>query len=80
MDVASTPRDQSNNPWRNPWVIGWLGLVVVVLLAFFGFRNALFVGLAIPFSMLITFIVLRALAQTFGVPEESGSWNSLSSL
>lgn len=23
----------SNSPWRNPWVLGWLALVVVVLIA-----------------------------------------------
>ena len=48
-------------------ILSGLILVVVVLLAFFGFRNALFVGLAIPFSMLITFIVLRVLGITLNM-------------
>lgn len=33
MDAATAPRNDTNSPWRNPWVIGWLGLIVVVLLA-----------------------------------------------
>lgn len=33
MDVATTPRQTANSPWRNPWVLGWIGLIVVVLLA-----------------------------------------------
>lgn len=23
----------SNSPWRNPWVLGWLGLVIMVIIA-----------------------------------------------
>jgi multidrug efflux pump subunit AcrB len=44
----------------------WLGVVLVVgvLFLFLGLRNALFVGLAIPMSMLISFIVLSALGAT----------------
>ena len=48
-------------------ILSGLVLVVGVLLAFFGFRNALFVGIAIPFSMLITFVVLRALDITLNM-------------
>ncbi|MFO7608366.1 MAG: efflux RND transporter permease subunit [Candidatus Krumholzibacteriia bacterium] len=48
-------------------ILSGLVLVVVVLLAFFGFRNAFFVGMAIPFSMLITFIVLGALGITLNM-------------
>ncbi len=48
-------------------IISGLILVVVVLLLFMGFTNALFVGVAIPFSMLITFIVLRALDITLNM-------------
>lgn len=36
-------------------------LVVMVLMFFLGFRNALFVGIAIPMSMFISFLVLNAL-------------------
>ena len=48
-------------------ILSGLLLVVVVLLAFFGFRNAVFVGVAIPFSMLITFIVLQAVGITLNM-------------
>ena len=48
-------------------ILSGLILVVVVLLAFFGIRNALFVGIAIPFSMLITFIVLAGLGITLNM-------------
>jgi multidrug efflux pump len=48
-------------------ILSGLVLVVLVLLAFFGVRNALFVGVAIPFSMLITFVVLAALGITLNM-------------
>lgn len=48
-------------------ILSGLLLVVVVLLAFFGVRNALFVGIAIPFSMLITFVVLQAMGITLNM-------------
>ena len=48
-------------------ILSGLTLVVIVLLAFFGIRNALFVGIAIPFSMLISFIVLAALGITLNM-------------
>jgi multidrug efflux pump len=48
-------------------ILSGLILVVVVLLAFFGLRNAIFVGIAIPFSMLITFIVLRMMGITLNM-------------
>jgi len=48
-------------------ILSGLFLVVIVLLAFFGIRNALFVGIAIPFSMLISFIVLAALGITLNM-------------
>jgi len=48
-------------------ILSGLLLVVFVLLAFFGLRNALFVGVAIPFSMLITFVVLQALGITLNM-------------
>ncbi len=35
-------------------------LVVLVLMFFLGFRNALFVGIAIPLSMFISFLILNA--------------------
>lgn len=39
-------------------------LVVLVLMFFLGFRNALFVGLAIPLSMFLSFIFLSSLGYT----------------
>jgi multidrug efflux pump len=48
-------------------ILSGLVLVVLVLLAFFGVRNALFVGLAIPMSMLISFIILSLLGITLNM-------------
>ncbi len=48
-------------------ILSGLLLVVLVLLSFFGVRNAIFVGTAIPFSMLITFVVLKALGITLNM-------------
>ncbi len=48
-------------------IISGLILVVLVLLLFLGFTNSLFVAVAIPFSMLITFIVLRAMDVTLNM-------------
>ncbi len=48
-------------------ILSGLLLVIAVLLAFFGFRNAVFVGVAIPFSMLITFIVLQLVGITLNM-------------
>src|SRR5690554_1140707 len=42
-------------------IISGVILVVVVLMFFLGFRNALFVGVAIPMSMFISFLVLNSL-------------------
>lgn len=42
-------------------IISGVILVVVVLMFFLGFRNALFVGVAIPLSMFISFLVLNSL-------------------
>lgn len=39
-------------------------LVVAVLMFFLGFRNALFVGFAIPMSMLLSFIILSSMGYT----------------
>jgi multidrug efflux pump len=45
-------------------VIFGIILVVAVLMFFLGFRNALFVGFAIPMSMFLSFMVLDALGYT----------------
>ncbi len=48
-------------------ILSGLLLVVAVLFAFFGLTNSLFVGAAIPFSMLISFIVLRLTGMTLNM-------------
>ena len=48
---------------ENSIILGML-LVVGVLMFFLGLRNALFVGIAIPLSMLLSFIVLDSLGVT----------------
>jgi multidrug efflux pump subunit AcrB len=48
-------------------IIAGVILVVLVLLFFMGIRNALFVGLAIPLSMFISFIVLSFIGFTLNM-------------
>ncbi len=48
-------------------ILSGLILVVAVLFLFLGWTNSFFVGLAIPFSMLISFTVLRALGVTLNM-------------
>jgi len=60
-DIRNMVSELENN------IISGLILVVAVLLLFLGFTNSLFVGVAIPFSMLITFIVLRAFGITLNM-------------
>lgn len=67
--VVSKTNDQSNDTktmvsdLENSIVLGII-LVVAVLYFFLGFRNALFVGIAIPLSMLLSFITLSFLEVT----------------
>jgi len=58
VDIRNMVTELENN------IISGLILVVLVLLLFLGFNNSLFVGVAIPFSMLISFVVLRLLGIT----------------
>ncbi len=51
---------------ENNIVSGFI-LVVVILLLFLGLRNSVLVGLAIPFSLLLGFIVLASLGQTLNM-------------
>ncbi|MDD3721234.1 MAG: efflux RND transporter permease subunit, partial [Lutibacter sp.] len=68
LNISKT-NDQTNDTktmvsdLENSIILGII-LVVVVLLFFLGIRNALFVGIAIPLSMFISFIVLNALGVT----------------
>ncbi len=58
-DMSQRTRKQVADLENN--IISGVILVVVVLMFFMGFRNALFVGIAIPLSMLISFVVLHAM-------------------
>ncbi len=60
-DIRSMISDLENN------IISGLILVVCVLFMFMGVRNALFVAIAIPLSMLISFIVLEMLGYTLNM-------------
>ena len=48
-------------------ILSGLVLVVLVLMFVLGLRNAVFVGLAIPFSMLLTFLVLQLSGTTLNM-------------
>jgi len=66
---VSKTNDQTNDTktmvadLENSIILGII-LVVLVLLFFLGIRNALFVGVAIPLSMFMSFIILNALGVT----------------
>ena len=48
-------------------ILSGLVLVILVLMFALGLRNALFVGLAIPFSMLLTFVVIQVAGVTLNM-------------
>ncbi len=48
-------------------ILSGLVLVILVLMLALGLRNALFVGLAIPFSMLLTFVVIQLAGVTLNM-------------
>ncbi len=60
-DIRMMVKDLENN------IMSGLILVVAVLFFFMGFRNAVFAGVAIPLSMLISFIVIDALGMTLNM-------------
>lgn len=64
-DQSQMTRDLVNSLENN--IISGVILVVLVLLFFLGTRNALFVGIAIPVSMFISFMVLSALGITINM-------------
>ncbi|RZS98201.1 efflux RND transporter permease subunit [Cecembia calidifontis] len=64
-DQSKTTRSQVND-LENSIIFGVI-LVVLVLMFFLGFRNALFVGVAIPLSMFISFLVLNSLGITLNL-------------
>lgn len=64
-DMSENTRTQVSE-LENSIIFGVL-LVVGVLLFFLGLRNALFVGVAIPLSMLMSFIILSAIGATLNM-------------
>lgn len=64
-DQSKQTRTQVNE-LENSIIFGML-LVITVLLFFLGLRNALFVGVAIPLSMFISFFVLSAAGVTLNM-------------
>lgn len=61
-DQSIKTENQVNDLVNN--IIFGIILVVTVLMFFLGFRNALFVGIAIPLSMLLSYIILSSLGYT----------------
>lgn len=64
-DQSNNTRDMVSN-LENSIILGII-LVVGVLLFFLGLRNALFVGVAIPLSMLMSFLILESMGVTLNV-------------
>ncbi len=57
-DLSNRTRTQVSD-LENSIILGMI-LVIGILMFFMGFRNALFVGIAIPLSMLMSFLILDA--------------------
>lgn len=64
-DQSEQTRMQLEN-LENSIIFGVI-LVILVLLFFLGIRNAIFVGLAIPLSMFISFVILGAMGTTMNM-------------
>jgi multidrug efflux pump subunit AcrB len=60
-DIRSMVSELENN------IVAGLLLVIGVLMAFLGLRNSIFVAVAIPLSMLISFAVLQAMGYTLNM-------------
>jgi len=65
IDQSDDTRDSVNNLENS--IISGVILVVGVLLFFLGTRNALFVGIAIPMSMFLSFVILDSLGITINM-------------
>jgi multidrug efflux pump subunit AcrB len=65
MDQADEIREMVNDLENN--ILSGLLLVVIVLFFVLGLRNALLVGLAIPFSMLLSFLILSVMGITLNM-------------
>ncbi|WP_194774510.1 efflux RND transporter permease subunit [Pararhodonellum marinum] len=64
-DQSKETRTQVNDLENS--IISGVILVILVLMFFLGFRNALFVGIAIPLSMFISFLILNAFGVTLNL-------------
>jgi multidrug efflux pump len=64
-DQSKTTRSQVKD-LENSIIFGVI-LVVLVLMFFLGFKNALFVGVAIPLSMFISFLILNSFGITLNL-------------
>ncbi len=64
-DQSKRVRSQLDNLW-NSMIMGVI-FVVLILFFFLGLRNALFVGIAIPMSMLLSFAILSAMGATINM-------------
>jgi multidrug efflux pump subunit AcrB len=64
-DMSFQTRDQVSNLENS--IISGVILVVLVLLFFLGLRNALFVGIAIPLSMFMSFMILDLMGITLNI-------------
>lgn len=64
-DQSENMEMQISNLQNN--IISGVILVVIVLLFFMGLRNALLVGIAIPLSMVISFMVLNAMGYSINI-------------
>ena len=64
-DQSNQTRDSVENLENS--IISGIILVVIILLFFLGLRNAMFVGVAIPLSMLMGFLLLGALGYTLNM-------------
>ena len=64
-DQSKQTKDQLKNLENS--IISGVILVVAVLFFFLGIRNALFVGLAIPLSMFMSFLILSAMGVTINM-------------
>ena len=69
LTVTNDQSDQTRTQVANleNSIISGVILVVAVLLFFLGLRNALFVGIAIPLSMFISFLILSAIGFTINM-------------
>lgn len=64
-DMSNMARNQVDNLENS--IISGVILVVLVLMFFMGLRNSLFVGIAIPLSMLMGYMILGAMGVTLNI-------------